>query len=329
MLPIKIAGLGHYLPECVVSSTELEARLSLTPGFIEQSAGIRERRFASHETSAGMAASAARQALQLAGREPAELDLIVGASTSPQQCIPCTAALVQRELGAPDGRSACFDVNATCLSFLFALQAVAPLVAAGAYRNALIFSSEIICHSLDFNQPHSAVLFGEAAAAAVVTRADETDQSVWHQALFETHSSGADYTRIVGGGALHHPNDPATTRQMNMFDMNGRAIMQQAGRLIGSFTERVLQRTGWAREDVDLLVPHQASKPALGLLVERLGFRSEQLFVNLPTRGNCVAASIPLAFSEALEQGRLRRGQRVLLLGSGAGLTLGAVTLTF
>jgi 3-oxoacyl-[acyl-carrier-protein] synthase III len=329
MLPMKIAGLGHYLPECVVSSAELESRLNLTNGFIEQSAGIRERRFASHETSAGMAAAASRQALQRAGLDAAALDLIVGASTSPQQSIPCTAALVQRELAAPDGRSACFDVNATCLSFLFALHTVAPLVAMGTYRNALIFSSEIICHSLDFSQPHSAVLFGEAAAAAVVTRADEIDQSVLHHAVFETHSSGADHTRVLGGGSLHHPNDPTTTTQMNMFDMNGRAVIQQAGRLIGPFVERALRQTGWSREEVDLLVPHQASKPALGLLVERLGFRSEQMFVNLPTRGNCVAASIPLAFSEALEQGRLRRGQRVMLLGSGAGLSLGAITLTF
>lgn len=329
MLPIKIAGLGHYLPECIVSSAELEERLHLERGFIEQSTGVRERRFATHECSAEMAAIAARRALDSAGLDLAGVDLIVGASTSPQQSVPCTAALVQRELGAPDGGSACFDVNATCLSFLFALHSVAHLVAAGVYRRALIFSSEIICHSLDFTQAHSAMLFGEAAAAAVVTRASELDRSMLHHAAFETYSSGADYTRILGGGSLHHPNDPGTTPQMNMFDMKGRALMQQAGRLIGPFVNHALQQAGWTRAEIDLLVPHQASKPALNLLVERLHFRSEQLFVNLPLRGNCVAASIPLAFSEALEQGRLHRGDRVLLLGSGAGLSLGAVALTF
>lgn len=329
MLPIKIAGLGWYLPERVVTSAELEADLGLPAGWVLRAAGVRERRRATHETTAGMAAAAGRRALAAAGMAPGDLDLIIAASSSPQQAIPCTAAFVQRELGAPEGRSACFDVNATCLSFLAALQVAAHLVTAGTYRAALIVSSEIAGRSLNPREPESAVLFGDAAAAAVLVRtpAGEASAVVWEQ--FATYSGGADLATVRGGGSLHHPNDPATTPELNMFHMSGTAIFKQAARLAGPFLDSFLARAGWEREGVDALVPHQASGHAVGLLSSRFDFRPEQVVSNLADRGNCVAASLPLALAEAVAAGRIARGQRVLLLGTGAGLTLGAIGLIF
>ena len=329
MLAVKIAGLGAYLPERIVTSAELEAELGLAPGWVARATGVLERRRATHETAAGMAAIAGRRALASAGMDPGELDLIIAASSAPQQAIPCTAALVQRELGAPDGMSACFDVNATCLSFLAALQSAAHLVAAGSYRAALVVSSEIVGRSLNPQEPESAVLFGDAAAAAVVVRTPEGEPSrvVWEQ--FATFSSGADLTTIRGGGTLHHPNDPATTPELNMFQMNGTAIYKQAARRAGPFLERFLARASWEREQIDWVVPHQASGHAVAILNERFGFRAEQVVSNLAVRGNCVAASIPLALTEAVTVGRITRGQRVLLIGTGAGLTIGAVGLIF
>lgn len=267
-------------------------------------------------------------ALLEASRNPNDLDAIIGASTAPQQAIPCTAALVQRELGAPEGRSVCFDVNATCMSFVVALHQAALLVAAGVYRTVLVFSSEIGSRSLNPREPESLVLFGDAAAAAVLTRSEDGSRGVWH-ARFATHSSGADLTRILGGGTLHHPNDPATTPEMNMFHMRGLSVFKQAARLIGPFLDNVFAELGWQREEVDLVVPHQASGHAVDLLTNRLGFREEQVFVNLPVRGNCIAASIPLALAEAAHTGRIKRGDRVLLVGTGAGLTLGALALIY
>jgi 3-oxoacyl-[acyl-carrier-protein] synthase III len=328
-LPIKIAGLGAYLPERVVTSAELEAALKIPPGWIEQVTGVRERRYATSETAVEMAAAAASQALAAAGLELDEIDAIVGASTGPQQAIPCTAALLQRELGAPDGGSACFDVNATCLSFIFALQAVAHLVAAGVYRNVLIFSSEVASKSRNLNERESAVLFGDSAAAAVITRSAPGESSaIWHT-RFTTYSSGADLTRVLGGGTLHHPNDPLTTPEMNTFHMDGPAVFKKATRLVGPFLDAFLEDLGWQCRDFDQVVPHQASRHGVEWLTHRLGFRDEQVFANLPVRGNCVAVSIPLALTEAVQQGRIQRGQRVLLLGTGAGLTLGAMALTF
>jgi 3-oxoacyl-[acyl-carrier-protein] synthase III len=241
-LPVKIAGVGSYLPERRVTNEEMGARLGIPAEWIERASGVRERRYVTDETSAGMGAAAARIALDDAGMDLDDIDVIIGASTGMQQAIPCTAALVQRELGAPEGRSACFDVNATCLSFLFALHNAAHLIAAGAYDTALIYSSEINSPSLNPNERESAVLFGDAAAAAVVTRATPEDESaIWH-AAFETYSSGAEATEIRGGGTLHHPNDPATTPEMHMFHMDGRAIFRQATVLVDGFLERFFEQ---------------------------------------------------------------------------------------
>jgi 3-oxoacyl-[acyl-carrier-protein] synthase-3 len=329
MLPIQIAGLGYYLPERVVTSAELEAELGLQPGWIERVAGVRERRYATHETAVGMAATAARRALAAARIDLAEIDLIIAASSAPQQVIPCTAAFIQRELGAPDGASACFDLNATCLSFLFGLQTASHLLTAGTYRNALLISSEVSGYSLNFSQPESAVLFGDAAAAAVLRRTPPGESSaiVWEQ--FATYSSAADLTTIRGGGNLHHPNNPATTPELNLFHMEGPGIYRKAMRLIGPFLDTFCARAGWERGDIDAIVPHQANRHGLDLLGKRFGFHPEQVVINLPERGNCVAASIPLALAEAVQAERIERGQQVLLIGTGAGLTIGAVGLVF
>jgi 3-oxoacyl-[acyl-carrier-protein] synthase-3 len=258
-----------------------------------------------------------------------DIDLIIAASSAPQQTIPCTAAFIQRELGAPDGASACFDVNATCLSFLLAIQSATHLLAAGTYRAALVVSSEIGGLSRNPAEPASACLFGDAAAAAVLIRTPEGGASrvVWEQ--FATYSSAADLTAIAGGGSLHHPNDPATRPDMNMFHMDGSGVFRRAAKVLGPFIDSFLARSGWAREDVDVVVPHQASRHGVELVSSRFGFRPEQVVSNLAERGNCVAASIPLALAESVAAGRIRRGQRVMLLGTGAGLTLGAIGLVF
>jgi 3-oxoacyl-[acyl-carrier-protein] synthase-3 len=268
-------------------------------------------------------------ALEDANLRVHDLDAIISASSAPQQAIPCTSALLQRELNAPEGASACFDLNATCLSFLFALHTAAHLIAAGVYRTVLLCSSEPASRSLNPSERESLALFGDAAAAAVVTAGQADDGSnIWH-ALFETYSSGAHLTEIRGGGTLHHPNDPATTPEMNLFHMHGPAVFKQASLVIVPFLERFFSTLGWERNQVDAVVPHQASRHGLELLTRRLGFNNEQVISNLALRGNCISASIPLALAEATYSGRIRRGDRVLLVGTGAGLTLGALALTF
>lgn len=328
-LSVKIAGMGSYLPQRIVTNTELEERLALTPGWIEKRTGIRERRYNTGETAVYQAAEAIRKALDAAGLSVDDVDAFVGASSGPQQLIPCNAALVQRELLAPEGKSFGFDINATCLSFPVALHTVAPLIAAGVYRCVVVFSTEIASRSLNPNQKESAVLFGDAAAAAVLVRTPEGESSALHLARFATHSSGAEHTRFVGAGSIHHPNDPTTTTEMNQFDMNGPAVFLQGARLIGPFLDRFFADLGVGRCAFAHVVPHQASGHALDLLPVRLGFCAERVVRNIENRGNCIAASMPLAFAEAIDAKRIQRGDAVFLVGTGAGLTLGAAALTY
>lgn len=330
MFPIQIVALGSYLPARRVDNAELAARFRVAPEWIARATGVHERRYASDAESAlAMGALAAADALHRAGMVAADLDAIVGASAAPHQTIPCTAALLARELGLADGRAACFDLNATCLSFLVALHTVAALIAAGVYRTVLIVSSERASRSLNPQERESAVLFGDAAAAALVTAAPPGAASAVWGARFATHPSGAEHTLLRGGGTGHHPNDPATTPEMNLFHMDGPRVYRQGARLIGPFLDDFLRAVGWERSSLAALVPHQASRHALDLLTARLGFTHEQVVNNIALRGNCVAASLPLALAEAVAADHIRRGDRVLLGGSGAGLTLGALALTY
>ncbi len=329
MLKVRIAGLGSSLPARVVPSCELERQWGLSEGWIMRATGVRERRYVVSETTVGMAADAARQAIEHAGIPPNKIDLIIGASITPQQAVPCTAVFVQRELGLSEWECPCFDVNATCLSFLFALNTAAHFVSAGTFRNVLIFSSEIQSISLNPNEPSSAVLFGDGAAATIVSAAGDDDPACLWGAQFATDSSGAEDTQYLGCGSLHPPNHPETTREMQMFSMNGPAIYRTALKRLPGFVDQFFARLDWTRESVIALVPHQASSHGMRLLTDRLGFRPEQVLSNLENRGNCSAASIPLLFSEAVHSGRIQRGDRVVLAGTGAGFSMGMVALTF
>jgi 3-oxoacyl-[acyl-carrier-protein] synthase-3 len=310
-----------------VLNAELEEKMGLPAGWIAQHTQVLERRYSSGESAVGQAIAASKMALNQAGVSLAEVDAIIGASSTPHQAIPCTAALVQQALGAPDGGSACFDINATCLSFPFALGTVGHFMASGVFKKVLVFSSEIASPSLNPAEPESAALMGDAAAAAVLTLSE--DASAIHGLAFATYSSGAHHTQILGGGTHHHPNSTRDQPELNLFHMNGPAIFKHAARTMPQFLTGFLHKIGWALNDVDLLVPHQASGPAVEILSRQLGFSPEQVYMNLPIRGNCVAASIPLALSEAHAEGRLKRGDKVLLAGTAAGLTLGVVALTF
>ncbi|MCC7052872.1 MAG: beta-ketoacyl-ACP synthase 3 [Gemmatimonadaceae bacterium] len=327
-LPVRITGIGCYLPSRIVTNAELESQLGLEPGWIFDRTGVRERRRCTGESAAMMAAAAARDALVMAGLDARDLTAIIGASSTPQQAIPCTAVFVQRELGAPEGATACFDVNATCLSFLAALDVAARLVCGGAHRHVLVFSSENAGRSLNPDEPESAVLFGDAAAAVVVSPASGTGSAL-HGVHLRTWHSGAELSQIRGGGTLHHPNDPATTRGDNLFAMRGPSLFRKAAPLLLPFIDGVCDGAGWTRSDIAAVVPHQASRHGIELGWKRLGFREEQVITNLATRGNCIAASIPLAFAESIAAGRIVRGDRVLLFGLAAGLSLGGCAITY
>jgi 3-oxoacyl-[acyl-carrier-protein] synthase III len=327
-LPLKIAGLGRYLPERVVTSHEVEGLCGLPVGWIERRSGVRERRWVTDETSSGMGAAAAREAVAEAGLALSDLDLIINASGTPEQAIPDGGPLIQRALGLGASGTPCLSVHATCLSFLAALDLSANLLATGRYATILIVSSEIGSVGINVREPESASLMGDAAAAVVVTRTPLGEAAGLQAARLETYGDGADLTAIRGGGTRVHPNHPATRPEDNLFHMDGPQVLRLALRYSGGFLEKLRPGLSHGLGSVRLVVPHQPSKMGLKAM-EMFGWPPGQIVRTLDHLGNCVAASIPCTLYEAVRGGRLQRGDEVLLVGTGAGLSIGGVILTF
>lgn len=327
-LPLKITGVGRYLPNRVVPSSEVEQMCGVRPGWIEQRTGVKERRWVNGETNSFMGAEAAKEAVKDAGLSFRDIDLILNASGTPEQAIPDTSVLIQRELGLGESGIACMSVHTTCLSFLVALDMASTMLACDRYRNILIVSADISSIALNFKQPESAALFGDAASAVVVSRTPEGEASGVHRALFETYSVGAHLTEIRGGGSRFPPQGAKTKPEDNMFHMEGPKVYRLARKHIDDFLERL--RPGMSKDpgSVGLVIPHQASLLALRAL-RRNGFADDQVVITLDRYGNCVATSLPLTLYEAVKTDRIARGDEVMLAGTGAGLTLGAVILTY
>jgi 3-oxoacyl-[acyl-carrier-protein] synthase-3 len=325
--PLRIAGLGAALPRTIVSSADIEARLGLRSGWIEATHGVRERRAADPalgETAPALGATAAREALEEAGIDHAEVDLVLNASGTPAQTIPDGGPLLQRALGLGDSGVPCFSVHATCLSFVVALDVAAQWLTLGRARNVLVVSSEVARCGLSDEDPDTASLFGDGAAAAVVTRPPEGSDSALERFLFQTWGEHADLAAIPGGGTLRHPNAPGSRPRDATFHMNGPALLRATMRHLPGFLDALLD--GPDRHGLDLVVPHQASRHGL-MVAERAGFPPDRIARTLETLGNVVAASIPLTLHAAARAGRVRRGDRVLLVGTGAGLSIGGALL--
>ena len=325
---MKIVGVGHYLPKRVVTSAEVEKMCGLKPGWIARKTGVLERRWVNGETSSFMGAEAAREAVADAGLDWSDIDLIFNASGTQPQAIPDGAHLLQRELGLDKSGIACMSVHTTCLSFLTAMDISSNMLATGRYKNILIVSCDIASCGIDMEQPESASLFGDAAAAVVVTRTPDGEPSGVLNARMEGYSCGADYTRIAGAGTNKHPRVSETEPGDLLFHMEGPRVYKLARQHIKGFLENL--RPGLLEDfgSIDHVVPHQASMFAVRAL-RRYNIPDEKVCVNVDKYGNCVAASIPLTLYEGVKSGRFERGDEILFLGTGAGLCIGGMILAY
>jgi len=327
-LPLKIIGLGRYLPSRIVHSAELETTFGLPQGWIEQRNGVRERRWVTTETASFMAAEAAREALHHAELRPDELDLIINASGTAEQAIPDTGALIQRQLGLGSTGIPAMTVNNTCLSFITALDVAAMYLSTGRYNNILIASADISSCGINPQEPESATLVGDAAAAVVVTRAGEKKSSMVHHSHFRTYGDGAYLTTIMGGGSARHPAKADHNPVDDLFHMDGLAVLRMVRSVDEVFLEELYPGLSTSLLDIDLVVPHQASKVALQML-QRYGWPECRIQKTIEWLGNCVAASIPATLYQAVHDGALQRGNKFLLVGTGAGLSLGGLVMTY
>lgn len=321
----RLAGAGTYEPACRVTSDELDSRCGRPPGTATK-LGIRERRYASaDETSSFMAAEAARRAAGEAGWELRQIDALIGACGVMEQPIPGTAPLVQRRLGLGGSGIPAFDVNATCLSFLPALDhAVAGMTLKG-WRRVLIFAADIASAALDHDDLEASAIFGDGAAAVAL---EAGGNSRILASRLETYGDHSDLCRLDSGGTRLGPHEdlPAFLAG-SRFRMEGIALFKATARRFPPFMARLLADSGLSGEEIASVIPHQASAPALAHLARAFGGDSARIVDTFATLGNRIASSLPHSLAVARRENRLRPGSVSLLVGSSAGLSLGGTII--
>lgn len=325
---IEIIGTGRAVPAACVTSLALDERLGLARGRLEAATGVIERYVCEDESQIDLACAAARLALADAGIEANAIDLVIGGCGVPYQPLPSTAPLVMQRLGMADGSAAAFDVNSTCLGFLTAFETAGRMIEAGQCERALIFSSEIASRALPWKeQPEIAALFGDGAAAAVLCRSATGEGKVVAN-LMRTYPSAYDACGIGSGGTrfdFHRQQQEFASH--TLFHMDGKELFRVTSRHFNRFVTDLLERAGWSHDEVDLVVPHQASPFALSHMARQTGFAREKLVDIAARHGNQIAASIPFALDVARRQGRVTPGAKVLFLGTSAGVSFGGMAL--
>ncbi|MBO8156265.1 MAG: ketoacyl-ACP synthase III [Bacillaceae bacterium] len=302
-----IIGTGHYVPENVLTNKELEKMVDTSDEWIRTRTGIEERRIAEDDMdTSDMALLAANKALDNAGISAEDLDMILVATVTPDQPFPSVACMLQDQLGAK--KAAAMDVSAACSGFMYGLVTAKQFIEGGSYRHVLVVGVEKLSKIVDWEDRNTCVLFGDGAGAAVVGPVQEGKGIL----SFEL---GAD-----GSGGKHLYQDEYVV-------MNGREVFKFAVRQMGESAVNVIDKIGLKKEDVDYLIPHQANIRIMEVARERLGIDREKMSMSVHKYGNTSAASIPIALSEDVENGKIKDGDLVVLVGFGGGLTWGAVAL--
>ncbi|MBI1385047.1 MAG: beta-ketoacyl-ACP synthase III [Rhizobiales bacterium] len=315
-----IRGCGAYLPARVVTNAELSERLDTSDEWIRERTGIEQRHIAAEgELTSDLAVGAARQALVRSGLDPSEIDLIVVATSTPDQTFPATATAVQAMLGAHRGGAA-FDIQAVCSGFIYGVATTDALLRTGPYKRALVIGAETFSRILDWEDRTTCVLFGDGAGAIVL------EAQTQHGRIDER---GIIASRMRADGRyreeLYVDGGPSSTQTVGHLRMNGREVFRHAVNKISSVIEEALVDAGLAADEIDWFVPHQANKRILEGTAKKLGIPEEKVVVTLSKHANTSAASIPLALNAAIEDGRLKEGHLVLMEAMGGGFTWGSV----
>ncbi len=317
-----ITGTGSFLPEKVLTNADLAKMVDTTDEWITTRTGIRQRHVAADgELTSDLATAAAERALEAAGRKADDIDLVLVATSTPDQTFPATAATVQANLGITNASPA-FDVQAVCSGFVYALTTADAFIRSGQHERVLVIGAETFSRILDWNDRSTCVLFGDGAGA-VVLEAGEGEGTARDRGILisRLHADGRQRDLLyVDGG-------PSSTRTVGHLRMKGREVFRHAVTRIAEVMEEVMEEAGVRGEEIDLFVPHQANIRILMGTARKLGIDPEKVFVTLDRHGNTSAASIPLALDEAVRGGHARRGDLVLLEAMGGGFTWGASLL--
>ncbi len=321
---VEIVSMGRFLPDRVVTNRDMESIVETSDEWIFARTGIRERRIAPAEmTAAHMGACAARVALERAGLEPADVDVLIVSTATPDRLLPATACDIQALIGAT--KAVAFDVIGACTGFLYGLTVAEGYISTGRGEIALVIATEKLSSIVDWEDRATCVLFGDGAGAAVL-RSSEGERGI----LGTHHQSDgtlADLLYRPAGGAAIPMDEEVLRNRTHLLRMSGREIFKHAVRAMAESSGQALERSGWELEDVDLVFPHQANIRIIKATARYAGLPMEKVFVNVDRYGNMSSATIPVAMDEAIEEGRLKPGMNLLLVAFGAGLTWGAMTV--
>lgn len=315
----RIAGTGGYLPEKVLTNCEISESVDTSDEWIFERTGIRSRRIAAaNETASSMAEISARQALESAGLDAQKIDLIIVATSSPDRIFPSTACLLQQRLEIPD--CAAFDVQAACSGFIYALSVADQFVRAGSAQHVLVVGSEVNSRLLDWSDRTTCILFGDGAGAVVLEASDQPG-------IYSTHiHSDGKYQDLLyipnPAGGVVAEDDPFVV-------MSGNDVFRVAVNTLGRIADETLAANGMDKSEIDWLVPHQANIRIISATARKLQLSMDHVIVTIENQGNTSSASVPLALNEAVRDGRIRRGQNVLMEAFGGGFVWGSALLQF
>jgi len=316
----RISALGVHVPERVLTNDEISQFLDTSDEWIFTRTGIRERRIARADQAASdLGEVAARRCLESAGLVPAELDLVIVTTISPDHIMPATASIVADKIGAT--KAGAFDVQAGCTGFVYGLAIATAFVSANIYQNVLVIGAEVLSKMVDWEDRSSCVLFGDGAGAVLV---QPTDNGSIFSFDLGNDGSGAPFLNVPAGGSREPASHETVRQHGHAMHMTGSEVFKFATRSVVGSCEKVLGDAELTVEDVDLFVPHQANVRIIETAARRLGFTEAQVFVNLDRYGNTSCASIPICLHEASQSGRLKKGDMLLMAGFGAGLTWGS-----
>ena len=315
----KITGYGYYLPTKIETAKELSKKINKSAKWIVSSAGVEQRRVSDVDVDV-MGAIAAKKAI--GDKNPP--DLIINASGVPKQTIPDTSIFIQKELGYSGIPS--FSVHSTCLSFITAINVAGSLINSSAYNKILIVSSDRGTRGRNFNEPESAALLGDAAAAIYIESSDSRQMGIIDYQM-SSWPEAANLTEVRGGGTCLHPQDSTTKDKDNLFSMNGPEVFKFTLPKVHKMILNVLKRNNMNQSEVDLLIPHQASGLGVKAYSKFGGFKENQVMNIVNKTGNCVAASIPLALAMAHEEERIGSNSLIFLVGTGAGLSIASAII--
>ena len=321
----KITALGTYVPPQILTNQDLEKMVDTNDQWIMERTGIRER----HVLAKGLGVSdmgveAAKKCLAARGIEPSEVEVIIVATVTPDMMFPSTACLVQDKLGAKGAWG--FDVSAGCSGFVFALQVGVKMVESGAHKKVLVIGADANTRMTDYTDRTTCVLFGDGAGAVLIEPAEEGEIG-FIDFVHEIDGSGAAALNLPGGGSLNPSSHETVDKKMHFIHQDGPAVYKFAVRKMAECTTTLLERNGVTGADLGCFIPHQANKRIIASTADRLGLAPERVIINIEKYGNTSAGSVPLAMETAVEEGKLKKGDLVLLAAVGAGFTVGAALL--